>query len=70
MAKTLAARVGIVEQAIHGIKTDIAIIRSNYVTKEDLQRALLEMTWRIFGLMFATASLLTGTVYYIARHTA
>lgn len=46
------------------VKTDIAVMRSNYATKEDLHKELHAMTWRIYGF----AGGLVAAVYFIARY--
>lgn len=56
-------RITALEKDMAAIKTDVAIIRSNYATKEDLHKELHAMTWKIFGF----SSLLVGIVYFIVR---
>lgn len=60
----LIDRVNALEKDAAAIKLDVAVIRSNYATKEDLHKELHTMTWRIFG----AAGLLTAAVYFIARY--
>lgn len=60
----MEARIAALEKDMTTVKTDVAVIRSNYVTKEDLHKELHAMTWKIFGC----ASLLTGVVFYIAKY--
>lgn len=56
-------RITTAERDLASLKTDVAVIRSNYVTKEDLQRELHNHTWRIIGAIAA----LTAAVFFIAR---
>jgi hypothetical protein len=58
------ARITALEKDMATVKTDVAVVRSNYVTREDLHKELHSMTWKIFGF----ASMLCGVVYYIARY--
>ena len=47
---------------------DIAIIRSNYATREDLHKAINDQTWKIIGTMVTFGTLLSGIVFFIARN--
>jgi len=58
-------RITAAERDLASLKTDVAVIRSNYVTKEDLQRELHDHTWRIIGPIAA----LTAAVFFIARNS-
>lgn len=61
---SMEPRITALEKDMATVKTDVAVIRSNYVTKEDLHKELHAMTWKIFGF----AGLLTAAVYFIAKH--
>ncbi|MGZ3181479.1 MAG: hypothetical protein ACXU8N_03475 [Telluria sp.] len=51
-------------ERLNKLEQQVAVIASNYVTKEDLERALHAMTWKIFGAM----TILVAAVYWIARN--
>ena len=68
MHKAIEDRLDSLEDRLYAVEQDVAVIRSNYVTREDLQKAMLEMTWRIIGFVLVSSSMLTGAVYYIARN--
>ena len=61
--QTMESRITALERDVSVLKTDVAVIRSNYVTKEDLQRELHALTWRIIGAI----ALLNAAVFFLAR---
>lgn len=59
----MEARISALEKDMSAVKTDVAVIRSNYATKEDLHRELHAATWKIIGAI----TILVGAVFYLAR---
>jgi hypothetical protein len=60
----MEARLTALEKDVAAIQTDVAVIRSNYATKEDLQKELHGTTWKIIGAV----ALLCGVVFWTARN--
>jgi hypothetical protein len=68
-------RLAVVEHALAAVQADVAVIRSNYATKDDVARVRVDLlkemngqTWRIITWVTTTATLLTAAVCFIARH--
>jgi hypothetical protein len=64
-------RISTLERDVSSMKADLAVIRSNYATKEDLQSVRIELqktinvlTWKMYGF----GSLLVAAVYFVARN--
>jgi hypothetical protein len=61
-----------IEARLGALERDVAVIKSNYVTKEDLHRELSAQTWRV--ITFVTTfvcvfnGLLVSATYFIATH--
>ncbi len=55
-------------ERLASLERDIAIIRSNYATREDLHKAINDQTWKIIGTMVTFGTLLSGIVFFIARN--
>lgn len=73
--RAMLSRIVNLEKEMMAVRTTVEVIRSNYVTKEDLVRAegalrvelhreLQLMTWRIIGV----AGALVAAVYFVARY--
>lgn len=57
-----------IEVRLSALERDVAVIKSNYVTKEDLQRELNAQTWRFVTFVAALNSFLVGAIYFLAAH--
>jgi hypothetical protein len=62
-------RIDRLEQRLVAVERDVAVIRSNYVTKEDLHRELAALTWRLVTFVCGFGTALVGATYFIANHT-
>ncbi|MGB9991644.1 hypothetical protein [Pseudoduganella rhizocola] len=63
-----AAEPGFIELRLRKLEEDVAVIRSNYVTKEDLYKAMHSQTWRLVTFVCGFNAALVGATYYIATH--
>lgn len=75
-------RLTAVERTLAAVQADVAVIRSNYATREDLamlrgdfmeshlelRKAMNEQTWRLVTWFTAAMGLYSGLIYLIARH--
>lgn len=60
---TLDSKLEILQSKVQKLAEDVAVIKSNYVTKEDLHKLFHAQTWRLFGAL----GLYTAAVYFVAR---
>jgi len=62
--KKLEDQVGKTIERIMNIERDVAVMRSNYATKEDLHKELHATTWKLIAAIAA----LCGAVFWMARN--
>lgn len=74
-AGKMEARLDRLEGRLTAIEADVAVIRSNYATKENLaelrtefHKAINEQTRKIIHFMTGIIVAVTGAVYFIARY--
>lgn len=60
-------RVEKLESELAAIKTDVAVIRSNYATKQDLHKEIGAQTWKLVTFVSGFGTALAGAVYFIAH---
>jgi hypothetical protein len=76
--RAMLSRIINLEKEMVAVRTTVEVIRSNYVTKEDLARVegilrsqlhqeLDKQTWRFVGFVTVVSSALTAAVFFIAR---
>jgi flavorubredoxin len=51
------------------LERDVAVIRSNYATKEDLHKEINAQTWRLVTFVCGYGTALVAATYFIATHT-
>jgi uncharacterized protein (DUF3084 family) len=64
----MESRVKSLETAMSQVQQDMAVLRANYATREDLHREVHALTWKIllaFGLIGSAISTVT---FFIARY--
>ncbi|WP_256080391.1 hypothetical protein [Massilia sp. YIM B04103] len=67
--KDMESHVSRLEADLAALKTDVAVIRSNYVTKEDLHKEINNLTWRLITFVCSFGTALVAATYFIARHS-
>ena len=67
-------RLTAVEHALAAVQADVAVIRSNYATKEDVSQVRVDLlremnsqTWRVVTWVTAAMGLYSGLIYLIVR---
>jgi hypothetical protein len=66
--EAMKARMQRIEERLTRVETDLAIIKSNYVTKEDLHREIAALTWRLVTFVCGFGVALVSSTYFIAAH--
>lgn len=57
-----------IEERLGALERDVAVIKSNYVTKGDLHRELNAQTWKFVTFVCTFNGILAGAIYFIASH--
>jgi len=50
------------------IERDLAVVRSNYATKEDLHKEISAQTWKLVTFVCGFGTALVAATYFIAKH--
>jgi hypothetical protein len=50
------------------LEQDVAVIRSNYATKDDLYQAINAQTWRLVTFVCGFGTALVAATYFITTH--
>jgi hypothetical protein len=51
------------------IERDVAVVRSNYATKEDLHKEISAQTWKLVTFVCGFGTALVGATYFIVKYT-
>jgi hypothetical protein len=69
------ARIKALEDLTKTVSTDVAVIKSNYATREDLFRAtgdlhktINDQTWKLITWTTGLGAALVAATYFLARH--
>jgi hypothetical protein len=65
----MLARIETLEKDVATVKTDVAVIRSNYATREDIHKEISAQTWKLVTFVCGFGTALVAAVYFIAKHT-
>ena len=57
-------------ERIVNIERDMAVVRSNYATKEDLHKEISAQTWKLVSFVCGFGTALVAATYFIANHVA
>lgn len=64
----MESRLERVEARLTALERDVAVIRSNYATKEDLHQEISAQTWRLVTFVCGFGTALVAATYFIATH--
>lgn len=66
--KQMDSRVTKLETEVTALKIEVGVIRSNYVTKEDLHKEICALTWKLVTFVCGFGTALVAATFFIARH--
>ncbi|HEY4071567.1 MAG TPA: hypothetical protein VGM52_00535 [Herbaspirillum sp.] len=61
-------RIKRLEDDLATIKTDVAVIKANYASREDLHKELNAQTWNFVTFVAGIGTALVAATYFIAIH--
>jgi hypothetical protein len=64
---------GLVEKTVErivNIERDMAVVRSNYATKEDLHKEMSVQTWKLVTFVCGFGTVLVTATYFIVAHVS
>ena len=62
--EALAEKTG---EQLTAINKDLAVVRSNHATREDLHKAMNDQTWKIITWMTGISTALVAATFFLAR---